>query len=484
MHDAEALTGITLVAVVATLCGVAMVRVRQPAIIGYILCGVILGPSALSLVENREAINLLARLGVILLLYFIGMELSLRSFRQIWKTALITTMLQIAVSVGALYAATTLFGWPTPYAILFGFCLALSSTAVAVTVLEDVGELRSQVGKVAIGILIAQDLAVAPMLVTVGNLAGGGIGIAAFVEVAVSVGILIGLIIFLTRRTRVNLPFHYLIADRPSLTPLAGLAWCFAFASLGGAIGLSPAFGAFLAGLIVGNSAQRQTIHEHAGPIQAVLLMVFFLSIGLLVDLQYVWENLWLLVGVWAFVTIFKTALNVIVLRLQGETWNNALSVALVIGQLGEFTFVLAAVALSAGVIDEGVHKAVVAVTVLSLATSPVFFDFARRLRTLVASGTGSDEPLDLFRFAYVKEWTVTKHASLMVLETAFRAATWAQVRIDRMRNASKNRLEARKARVKTADAKEESAPGSGEPKRKLRRADKPAPKEPDRGDA
>lgn len=467
MHDTYALTGITLVAVAATLCGMAMVRVRQPAIIGYIFCGILLGPNALGLVENRDTIALMAQLGVIVLLFFIGMELSLRSFRKIWKTAVITTMIQIFVSVGALYAATRLFGWPAPYAILFGFCLAISSTAVAVTVLEEVGELRSQVGKLAIGILIAQDLAVAPMLVMVGNLAGDGIGVAAFIEVAVSIAILIALIVFLTRRAKVDLPFHYLIADRPALTPLAGLAWCFCFASVGGAVGLSPAFGAFLAGLIVGNSAQRQTIHEHAGPVQAILMMVFFLSIGLLVDLRYIWEHVWVLLALWAFVTLFKSALNVTALRLQGESWNDSISVALVIGQLGEFAFVLAAVGLSAGVIDDQVHKAVVAVTVLSLVTSPLFFDLARRLRQMTEDSP--DTPLKLFQFAYIREWTVTKHVSLMVLELAFRVATWAQIRIDRARMASKERLAQRRSRAGSTGS------AAAAPKRRLRRADREA---------
>ena len=255
MHGPD-LTGVVIVVVAATLCGMLMVRFKQPAIIGYILAGVILGPSALGLVENRESINLLAELGVIMLLFFVGMELSLRAFRAIWKVALVTSMVQILASVGVVYGIAVYFDWPFEWALLFGFCLALSSTAVAINVLDDAGELRTTVGKVAVGVLIAQDLAVGPMLVVISNLSGeGGINPVVVLEVALSIGLLLLFILILTRRTKVNLPFHHLTMGNPALTPMAALTWCFGFATVAGLIGLSPAFGAFLAGLVVGNSA-------------------------------------------------------------------------------------------------------------------------------------------------------------------------------------------------------------------------------------
>lgn len=432
MHGPD-LTGIAIVAVAATLCGMAMVRMKQPPIVGYILAGVILGPSALGLVENRESIRLLAELGVIMLLYFVGMELSLRAFRHIWKIALITSMVQILASVGAVYGIAQIFDWPFEWALLFGFCLALSSTAVAINVLEGAGELRTTVGKVAVGVLIAQDLAVAPMLVVISNLSGeGGLNPKVIVEVALSIGLLLLFILVLTRRTKVNLPFHRLTMDNPALTPLAALTWCFAFATVAGLIGLSPAFGAFLAGLVVGNSAQRQTVHENAVPVQAVLMMIFFLSVGLLIDLPFVWENFWLLIGLWAFVTLFKTVLNTALLRLQGQTWQTSFQVALVIGQLGEFSFLLGAAGLSAAVIDSEVYRLIVALTVISLMTSPIYTDLSHRLGHRAARNI---ETLGgLLRFAYVREWRLTKRLSRTIYALGFRYATAMHLRVENER--------------------------------------------------
>ena len=430
MHGATDLTGIAIIAVAATLCGMAMVKYRQPAIIGYILAGMILGPSGLGFVQNREGIAVLAELGVILLLYFIGMELSLRSFRYIWKLAIFATAVQIGGSLLAMLGLSQLFGWPTEYAILFGFCLALSSTAVAVKVLEQMGELRSRTGRITIGVLIAQDLAVAPMLVIVSNLAGGELSSWVFIEVALSVGILVALILYLTGRQKINLPWHHLIEGKPDLAPLGALAWCFMLASLAGLFGMSPAFGAFLAGLIAGNSAQRQLVHEHAGPVQAVLLMVFFLSIGLLIDLGFLFDNFGLVMALWFFVTLFKTALNASILKLQGEKWQSAISVSLVLGQLGEFSFVLGAAALSAAVIDDEIHRLVVIVTVLSLITSPIYTDAARRLTKLASTPGGFRATLKVL---YVREWAISKDISKHALELFFRIATLIQRQLDRI---------------------------------------------------
>ncbi len=158
------LTGIAVVVLAALLCGLAMERLRQPAIVGYILAGVLLGPSALALVENRDQVDVLAELGVLMLLFVIGMELSLRVFRRLWRLAVTATLFQIGASTAVMLVASRLFGWPLGLALLLGFVVALSSTAVAIKVLEDVGELRTRAGRITIGVLVAQDLAVVPMM--------------------------------------------------------------------------------------------------------------------------------------------------------------------------------------------------------------------------------------------------------------------------------------------------------------------------------
>ena len=392
MHEtAHSLTGLAIVAVAALVCGMLMYRMKQPPVMGYIVAGALLGPSGLALVQSREFIELLAELGVLMLLFLIGMELSLRAVREVWKIALATTALQIAVGLAAMFGLGALLDWPLPRSLLLGFVVALSSTAVAIKMLEDIGELRTRTGQITVGILVAQDLAIVPMMLIIGSFGGGGgFGLEALVKVVLSVAFLGLLIAYLMRRTRLRLPFARVVGKSPDLTPLAGLAFCFGAAALSGLLGLSAAYGAFLAGLIIGNSTSRRAMIHYTSPIQAVLLMVFFLSIGLLLDFQYIWENLGTVVLIVTFVAVFKTALNIGLIRVLGEPWPRAFLSGALLAQLGEFSFVLAALGLGAGVIGDPAYRLIVAITVISLLGSPFWVETSRRLHRITLLGVTS----------------------------------------------------------------------------------------------
>ena len=404
LHDHSQLTGIAAVAVAALGCGLFMQRFRQPALVGYIIAGVILGPSGVGLVTNREAIALLAELGVLMLLFVIGMELSLRAIRQVWQIALLTTAIQIGTALAIMFGAAELLGWPLAQAILLAFVIALSSTAVAVKMLDEIGELRTRVGQITVGVLIAQDLAVVPMMVIVGAFGGdaedGGSGTKAAVNVVLSVVFLLLLIAYLSRRKRITLPFARMVGKSIDLTPLAGLAFCFGAAAITGLLGLSAAYGAFLAGLVIGNSSSRRIMLHHTAPIQSILLMVFFLSIGLLLDIGYMWENIWTVLALVAFIALFKTGLNILAIRLLGETWPRAFLAGALLAQVGEFSFVLAALGVSAGSVSSEIYRLIIAVTVLSLATSPVWLEISRRLHRVALLGVTSPKEISRLVFA------------------------------------------------------------------------------------
>ena len=381
MHGNE-LTEIAIVAVIALICGILMTRLRQPAVVGYILAGVVLGPSSLGLVENRENVNLLAELGVLMLLFLIGMELSLRAFKRVWRVALLGASLQVALALAVMWLLSYLFDWPVGLAILLAFGVALSSTAVTIKILEDIGELRTDVGRVAVGVLIAQDLAVVPMLLVINSLAGdGGNPWGAAFVIAAAVAVLVGIVVLLSRRQSLALPLADWIADNHDLTAMAGLAVCFGAAALSGVIGLSPAYGAFLAGLFVGNTRERPKMIAATLPIQSVLLMVFFVSIGLLLDLAYIWQNIGTVLLLLAMVTVLKTIANIGILRLVGEPWPRAFQAGTALGQIGEFSFVLMAAGVSVGLVDEDGRRLMVSIIGLSLVTSPLWLITARRLQ-------------------------------------------------------------------------------------------------------
>lgn len=378
VHHPE-LTAAALVALAALMCGVVMTRFRQPAIVGYILAGVVLGPSGLALVSNRDAIGTLAEFGVLMLLFVVGIELDIRRFVQGWRVALFTTAIQIAGSVGTALLLRQALGWSFGLAMVLGFAVAVSSTAVVIKMLESSGDLDKPVGRNVIGILIAQDMAVVPMMLFLGGLERKGIVPLDAVKVVFSVVFLV-VLFWLLLKQKLRLRFTERLAKSPELGPLAALAWCFGAATLSGLMDLSPAYGAFLAGVVIGNSPQRETVLKHAAPVQAVLLMVFFLSIGLLLDFKFIWKHLGQVLTLLLMVTLFKTMLNVAALRLLGQDWRNAAFAGVALAQIGEFSFLLAEVGKAGRLITGAETKLVVAVTVLSLVLSPFWLFTMRRL--------------------------------------------------------------------------------------------------------
>ncbi|HJP20168.1 MAG TPA: cation:proton antiporter [Alphaproteobacteria bacterium] len=378
------LSDVALVVAGAVAGGMAFHSLRQPAFVGYILAGVILGPSALGLVADRHDIRLLAELGVLLLLFLVGLELSLRAFRRVWRVALTTMALQLAAALGVALVARQVLDWPLALTVVVGCSLALSSTAVAMKILDDIGELRSDTGRVAVGVLIAQDLAVVPMLLIIASLGGEGGGfITALINAAIAVAVLAAIIGGLSGRRKINLPFARQRASSVELTALGALALCLAAAVVSSLLGLSAAYGAFIAGLVLGNSAERRRMIEVTRPVEAILMMVFFLSVGLLLDLGFIWRNLGIVLVLVLTVTLAKTALNITILRLQGEPWQRAFLAGTVMGQVGEFSFVLAATAFGRGLIGADANRLVVAVIALSLALSPLWLITARRLEEI-----------------------------------------------------------------------------------------------------
>jgi len=384
LHFDPNLTAIAIVFSVALLCGLLLMRFKQPAIIGYIVAGVILGPSGFQIIEETEAAKTLAELGVLLLLFLIGMELSLRAFKTVYKLASVIVLVQVVFSILVTSIIGIAMSWDWQQGILLGFVLAVSSTAVTVKVLADRGELRTHFGRITVGILIAQDLAVVAMLLVIEALnPNKQFDLWIIPKTIGAIFFVITIVKFLSKRERIRLPLALRQAfgvDR-EVVPIAALAFCGVCATTSGLIGLSTAFGSFLAGLIVGNSSERQIVLRSTRPIQSVLLVVFFLSVGLLIDVGFFFENLGTLIVVFILATIAKGLINIIAVRIAGQPWEQSVLVGVTLGQIGEFAFVIASVGFTVNAIDSDGYKIAVAVIALSLMLGPAWVVLERRLR-------------------------------------------------------------------------------------------------------
>jgi CPA2 family monovalent cation:H+ antiporter-2 len=388
MEEHLNLAPIALLLIGTVLGGLLLAGLRQPPLVGYIIAGAVFGPSGLGLIADRTIIDTFAELGVLVLLFVVGTHLSLRAFKNIYRTAVGAALIQVMVSVSLMLLLAELFGWQYQRAIFYGFVLALSSTAVGIKILEDIGELRTETGRCAVGVLIAQDLAVVPMLIIIVGLSSEeGIDISALLlKLAVAVAALAALIWWLSRRHRTHLPFRGLLVRYADLAPVAALALCVIGATVSNALELSASLGAFLAGLYVGNTTERALMVRAMEPIQSLLVMMFFLSIGLLVDLKFVSTHLGTVLLLIGFVFLLNSVTNVLALRAVGEGWRVAFLAGFALAQIGEFAFVLSQTAVSNRLIGEEAQRVVVAVIAMTMIMSPLWLELARRLHALRAA--------------------------------------------------------------------------------------------------
>ncbi|MCB1530561.1 MAG: cation:proton antiporter [Rhodospirillales bacterium] len=382
MEDHGTLTQLALLLAAAFAGGALLQRLNQPVLVGYILVGFILGPSALGIVHDEEQIKTLAELGILLLLFIVGLELDLKKFAPVYRAAIIVTLSQIVIALAAMFALGSFLEWPLARILLLGFALSLSSTAVAIKLLQDMGELNTTLGRAAIGILIAQDIAVIPMLLIMGGMSGNGFNLLEIPKILLAIGFMASLIVTLNRKPHWFARLMDMVPQE-SQTAVTALAICFSAAALSGLVGLSAAYGAFLAGLVIGNTAKRSAYEEHIKPIFEVLMMMFFLSIGLLIDLDFLSEKFWRVMALLGIAMMLKTIVNITILRGLGFSRRNSLVMGATLGQIGEFSFVLAALGLSTGAIMPEGHKYVVSIIALSLVITPLWLYGIRRMNLL-----------------------------------------------------------------------------------------------------
>ena len=369
--------------VVAYLC----YRVRLVPIAGFLLAGVAIGPGALGLVTDFELVTSLAEVGVILLLFSIGVEFSLGQMARLARPIFLGGGVQVALTIAAVTGALVAFGVGVGPAVFTGFLVALSSTAIVLKVFAERAETGTPVGQVSLAMLLFQDLAIVVMAVLIPVLAGEGgsaagvawaLGKAALVVAAVLVG---------ARRVVPALLERVAATRRAELFLLAVAAICLGTAWLASLAGVSLAVGAFLAGLLVSESDYADHALSEILPLQTLFTAAFFLSVGMLLDPAFLWDNLGLVVAVALGVLALKAATAALGARVLGYPLGVALAAGLGVAQIGEFSFVLALagaeVGLTPGGLGEAGSQGLIAVTVVLMLATPGLIALAPRLAAL-----------------------------------------------------------------------------------------------------
>jgi len=411
----SSLQSILFLLAAAVLAVVACRLLALPPILGYLAVGLALGPKALGVVADDAMTRHLAEFGVVFLMFSIGLEFSLPKLRVMRREVFGLGSAQVLLTIGACVALSMLIGggdWQSGLAI--GGVLAMSSTAVVTKLLSERMELETAHGRAIVGVLLFQDLAVVPLLILIPVLALPAAGIGAAIAVALGKAAFV-LAALLLAGPRVMRAWFGLVARRKSteLFMLNVLLVILAMAFLTGLAGLSLALGAFLAGVLISETEYRYRVEDEIKPFRDVLLGLFFVTVGMMLDVGLVAEQALLVLALLTVLVAFKFALIALLARAFGVSPGGALRVALALAQGGEFGFVLLAQASAAGAVGDTLGQPLLAAMVLSMIATPFMIGASNRVVLRFASSEWMLRSLAMHQVA-VQSFGTERHVIIL----------------------------------------------------------------------
>lgn len=407
MENWDLLARVIILLGVAGALGVLLRRLGQNAVVGYLLAGVLMGPTGFGLIGSAQQLRQLSELGVALLLFSIGLEFSFSRLREMGRIAILGGGMQIAVTLLAVMGILAAAGVEFKETVVLASAIAMSSTAVVLRVLMDNAQLDSRHGRTAVGILLTQDVAVVPLLLITDALAENMGGSEALVRFGLKALVMLGgtALLWVVMRYVAPAFFARALLSRNRELPVI-VAACASLGAAAGAhsIGLSPAIGAFAAGVVLAESPFATQMRADLTPLTAVFVALFFGAIGAIVNLPGGAQIGWVLLAA-AGVLLLKTVVAAAVVWLFNRSVRVALATGLALSQVGEFTFVLADNGNRRGLINAADMEFLVAVSLVTLIATPYIIGAAPRLVTFVMRRIPARQRRDLEPARSESQW-------------------------------------------------------------------------------
>ena len=361
-------------------------KLRVPSIVGFLIAGVFLGPHGFGFIRNIHEVELLAEIGIILLLFTVGLEISLKNLKRIRSTILGGGFSQVLLTL----LATTAIVYPLfqkwNASLFTGFLVALSSTAIVMKILFDRAEMDSPHGRLSIGILIFQDLCVVPLMLLIPILAGDR---GSFLEISWTLFKSATIIFMVVLGARWLVPniLHQIVRTRSrELFIITIILLCLGTALLTSRLGLSLALGAFLAGLVISESEYAYQAISDILPFKDSFNGLFFVSVGMLMDVKFLSENILTTLSAVAIILLLKTLTGFLSVRLMGHPFRVSFQTGLHLAQIGEFSFVLATTGKSAGLISENHYQLFLSASILTMILTPFILRASPGISTWMSS--------------------------------------------------------------------------------------------------
>ena len=375
---------VALILALAVAGGAIAKLLRQPVVVSFIVVGILAGPTAFNLVEGADEIRLFAKFGIAILLFLVGLKLDFHMIRSTGKVALIAGLSQVAFTAAVGFGLAVLFGFETTTAFYIAVALTFSSTILIIKLIGDKRELDTLYGRIAVGILIVQDiLVVAAMvvIVTIGT-PGEGSVVTDLVVTLASSAVFLGVAAFASRFVLEKVLDW--ISKSPELTLLFGVAWAIVLAAISTLIGLSMEIGAFVAGVSLASTAYRESLGARMVSLRDVMLLFFFIELGASLTFADALGQLWPAIVLSVFVLVGKPLIVFAIMGWMGYRSITSFRTGVALAQISEFSLILIALGFSLGQVDSAVLSLVTLVAVFTITVSSYFILYTDKLYSMM----------------------------------------------------------------------------------------------------
>ncbi len=360
--------------------GLIFKTIRIPYVVSYLFVGILIGPHGIGFVQDTILLRQFEMVGLVFLMFFVGMEISLEDLLKNWKIPLLGTIIQIAITVGIVFLLGTILGWKFIRVLLIGFVISISSTAVVIKLLSEWNLSNTHVGRNVIGVLLVQDIVLIPMIIVMDLMQGQSMQVENLVLQLAGGILLLIFIIYLLRKKEIHLPFMQYFRGHKELQIFGALAICFGMVMATELFRLSPFLGAFLAGIYIRSTRETEWIHITLEPFYIFFVAIFFVSVGMMLDINFVFKNWGIILLLISLVFIVNTTINTSMMRILGEPWRESLLGGAMLAQVGEFSFVILSVGQQSEIVSDFTYQIILALITLTLILSPAWISLFRKL--------------------------------------------------------------------------------------------------------
>ena len=375
----DLLKSLVIMLLTVLLIGVVLKKLNQPYFVAYIIAGILLGPYSIRVFTDNDTISVIGELGLLIQMFFIGSKMEIQTLVKNMQKPIIGVIVQLILSFIFIFILGQFQLWSLKEIILFSFIISLSSSAIILDYLEKNNEIRHPLGILTSGILILQDFLLVPMLLVINFMGQETFDLLQLIPLIISTIVITFFLRAVFLHKKINLQLPEKLRDDHEAQVFIGLLICFGFAMLTQLLNLSAAVGALLGGVIISRSSSMQWLETNLKPFRVFFLSLFFLSVGLQINMDFLFQHIELVSLIVAVILLINSFINTLVFRMLKESWRNSIYAGALLSQIGEFSLVLCIVAKNQQMVNDFWYQLTLAVVSVTMLMTAIWINVIRR---------------------------------------------------------------------------------------------------------